>query len=73
MSTPETGLEKAIEVEVDPRLTRGVKAFLRILNSLTFGQRKFQIVLSLPKQISNTSITRQSGIAIVVMSSSRAN
>ena len=33
MSTPETGLEKAIEVEVDPRLSRGVKAFLRVLNS----------------------------------------
>ena len=25
MSTPETGLEKTIEVEVDPRLSRGVK------------------------------------------------
>ncbi len=33
MSTPETGLEKAMEVEVDPRLSRGVKAFLRVLNS----------------------------------------
>ena len=33
MSTPETGLEKAIDVEVDPRLSRGVKAFLRMLNS----------------------------------------
>jgi len=33
MSTPEIGLEKAIEVEVDPRLSRGVKAFLRVLNS----------------------------------------
>ena len=33
MSTLETALEKAIEVEVDPRLSRGVKAFLRVLNS----------------------------------------
>ena len=33
MSTPETGLEKAIEVELDPRLSRGVKAFVRVLNS----------------------------------------
>src|SRR5207302_11062224 len=33
MSTPEIGLEKAIEVEVDPRLSRGVKSFLRVLNS----------------------------------------
>src|SRR5258708_17661692 len=33
MSTLETALERAIEVEVDPRLSRGVKAFLRVLNS----------------------------------------
>jgi len=33
MSTPETGLEKTIAVEVDPRLSRGVKAFLKVLNS----------------------------------------
>ena len=33
MSTPETRLEKVIEVEVDPRLSRGVKAFLKVLNS----------------------------------------
>jgi len=33
MSTPETGLENTIEVEVDPRLSRGVKAFLKVLNS----------------------------------------
>jgi acetyl esterase/lipase len=33
MSTPETGLENPIEVEVDPRLSRGVKAFLKVLNS----------------------------------------
>src|SRR5258706_13917245 len=33
MSTLETALEKTIEVEVDPRLSRGVKAFLRVLNS----------------------------------------
>src|SRR5260221_2805972 len=33
MSTLETALERAIEVEVDPRLRRGVKAFLKVLNS----------------------------------------
>ena len=33
MSTPETGLEKTIEVEVDPSLSGGVKAFLKVLNS----------------------------------------
>src|SRR5260370_36404247 len=33
MSTLETALENAIEVEVDPRLSRGVKTFLKELNS----------------------------------------
>ena len=33
MSTAKIELEKPMEVEVDPRLSRGVKAFLKVLNS----------------------------------------
>ena len=33
MSTAKIGTEKPIDVEVDPRLSRGVKAFLEVLNS----------------------------------------
>ena len=33
MSTTEKELGKPIQVEVDPRLSRGVKAFLKVLNS----------------------------------------
>ena len=33
MSTAKTDLQKPIEVEVDPRLSRGVKAFLKVLNA----------------------------------------
>jgi hypothetical protein len=33
MSTAKIGIEKPMEVGVDPRLSRGVKAFLEVLNS----------------------------------------